>query len=77
MSLKIQTYRIGTPRNRSEGLRIGTVRFLPRGVKKSDYSKRDLFDIWLPLVAPSRELLRELSSGNKTRTQFFVPIAPR
>jgi uncharacterized protein YeaO (DUF488 family) len=71
MKPKLQTYQIGTPREIGEGLRIGTVRFLPRGVKKADYAKLDLFDVWLPTLAPSRELLKEFTSGKKTALQFF------
>jgi uncharacterized protein YeaO (DUF488 family) len=55
--MAIRVVRIGTPRVRGEGLRIGTVRLLPRGVKKEDYSKRDFFDVWLPEVAPTGELV--------------------
>ena len=51
MSLRI--VRLGSPRLRGEGLRIGTVRFLPRGVRKDQYAKRDFFDVWLPNLAPS------------------------
>jgi uncharacterized protein YeaO (DUF488 family) len=69
--LKVTTYRIGTPRKKNEGLRIGTVRFLPRGVPKREYAKRDLFDVWLPLVAPSRELVKAFTSGKKSAGQFF------
>jgi len=58
--IKLGTFRIGTPRNTKEGLRIGTVRFLPRGVKKEDYARLDYFDVWFPLLAPSTELLRWL-----------------
>jgi uncharacterized protein YeaO (DUF488 family) len=57
--LHLKTFRIGTPRQRGEGLRIGTVRFLPRGVRKQDYARLDYFDLWLPSLAPSRELLSE------------------
>jgi len=53
----IRVVRIGTPRARGEGVRVGTVRLLPRGVRKEDYAKRDFFDAWLPEVAPSRELV--------------------
>jgi len=53
----IRVVRIGTPRARGEGVRVGTVRLLPRGVRKEDYAKRDFFDVWLPDVAPSRELV--------------------
>ncbi len=53
MSLKLTTYRLGEPRTKGEGLRIGTVRYLPRGVKKEDYARLDYFDVWLPILAPS------------------------
>jgi len=53
----IQVVRLGTPRTRGEGVRVGTVRLLPRGVRKEDYAKRNFFDVWLPEVAPSRELV--------------------
>ena len=53
----IQVVRLGTPRARGEGLRLGTVRLLPRGVRKQDYAKKNFFDVWLPEVAPSRELV--------------------
>lgn len=72
MSLQLSTVRIGSPRQRGEGLRLGTVRYLPRGVKKSDYSKRDLFDVWLPNLAPSRELLRAFMDDNLTVRTFFA-----
>lgn len=53
----IRVVRIGTPRGRGEGVRVGTVRLLPRGVRKEDYAKRDFFDVWLPEVSPTRELV--------------------
>lgn len=55
---QIRTYRAGSPRQPGEGLRIGTVRFLPRGVPKRDWARRDYFDVWFPNLAPSRELIR-------------------
>ncbi len=54
MTLRI--VRLGTSRARGEGLRLGTVRRLPRGVRKADYAKEDWFDLWLPELAPSDEL---------------------
>ena len=72
--MALSTFRIGTPRARGEGLRIGTVRFLPRGVKKADYARRDYFDVWLPQLAPSRELFRWFTSEDWTDArgrQFF------
>ena len=61
-SSNLGTFRVGTPRKRGEGLRVGTVRFLPRGVKKEDYARLDYFDVWFPLLAPSAELLRWMKS---------------
>jgi uncharacterized protein YeaO (DUF488 family) len=58
LQLKIKTCRFGESRNRGEGLRIGTVRYLPRGVKKIDLAKKDYFDIWFPTLAPSKELIK-------------------
>src|SRR5512143_154895 len=55
---RIATYRAGTPRRPGDGLRIGTVRFLPRGVPKRDWARRGYFDVWFPNLAPSRELIR-------------------
>lgn len=56
------TFQVGSPRKRGEGLRVGTVRFLPRGVKKEDYARLDYFDVWFPLLAPSSELLKWLKA---------------
>jgi uncharacterized protein YeaO (DUF488 family) len=59
---KLATFQIGSPRKPGEGLRVGTVRFLPRGVKKEDYARLGYFDVWFPLLAPSSELLKWLKS---------------
>ena len=55
--MAVRVVRLGTPRRAREGLRLGTVRRLPRGVKKADYAKRDYFDLWFPEIAPSQALL--------------------
>ena len=55
MSLRI--VRLGEPRVPEEGVRLGTVRRPPRGVKKEDYARLDYFDLWLPDLAPSAELV--------------------
>jgi uncharacterized protein YeaO (DUF488 family) len=49
--------RLGSPRTAGEGVRLGTVRRPPRGVPKNEYSSRDYFDLWLPDLAPSADLL--------------------
>lgn len=55
--MAVRVVRLGSARQRSEGLRLGTVRLLPRGVRKQNYSRLNYFDIWLPEVAPSRALV--------------------
>jgi uncharacterized protein YeaO (DUF488 family) len=55
--MAIRVVRLGTPRGRGEGLRLGTVRRPPRGVKKTDFAKRNYYDLWLPLLAPSQPLV--------------------
>jgi uncharacterized protein YeaO (DUF488 family) len=71
MALHLRTVRIGSPRQPQEGIRIGTVRFLPRGVPKSEYRKRNLFDVWLPVLSPSRELLNTFLRGKLSPAKFF------
>ena len=53
----IRSVRLGTPRVKGEGLRIGTVRRPPRGVPKSEHASRDFYDVWLPELSPSEELV--------------------
>jgi len=57
--MPVRIIQLGTPRRRGEGLRIGTVRRPPRGVRKAQYARRDWFDVWLPNLAPSASLMRE------------------
>jgi uncharacterized protein YeaO (DUF488 family) len=71
MSLMFRTVRIGSPREPGEGLRIGAVRFLPRGVPKAEYAQRDLFDVWLPILSPSRELLAAFRDQKTSSAKFF------
>jgi uncharacterized protein YeaO (DUF488 family) len=53
----IRVVRLGSPRAGDEGLRLGTARRPPRGVKKQDYAKRNYFDVWFPDLAPSQPLV--------------------
>ena len=55
--MAIQIVRLGSPRGRGEGLRIGTVRRPPRGVAKAEHASRDFYDVWLPELAPSEALV--------------------
>ena len=56
--MPIRIVRLGTPRVAGEGLRLGTVRRPPRGVRKEDYARLDYYDLWLPDLAPSAELVK-------------------
>jgi len=56
--MAIKIVRLGTQRSRGEGLRIGTVRRPPRGVPKSEFASQNWYDVWLPNVAPSAELMK-------------------
>ncbi len=56
--MAIRIVRLGSPRSAGEGLRIGTVRRPPRGVKKEELALRDFYDVWFPNLAPSEALLK-------------------
>jgi uncharacterized protein YeaO (DUF488 family) len=54
--MAIRVVRLGMTRTADEGLRLGTVRRPPRGVRKQDWGRRDYFDVWVPELAPSEDL---------------------
>ena len=62
--MSIRIIRLGTERLKAEGLRIGTVRRPPRGVPKSEYAKQNWYDVWLPNVAPTPELMKLAHSAD-------------
>ena len=75
VKLKLSTFQIGAPAKRGEGLRIGATRLPPRGVPKSKWKIGGYFDVWLPVIAPSRQLLhwikqRDINDPNVRRTFF-------
>jgi uncharacterized protein YeaO (DUF488 family) len=55
--MSIVVLRLGSPRRPNEGLRLGTVRRPPRGVPKAEFATRDFYDVWLPVLSPSQELV--------------------
>jgi uncharacterized protein YeaO (DUF488 family) len=57
--MSLHVVRLGSPRRRGEGLRLGTVRRPPRGVPKERFARDDWYDVWLPQLAPSAELVAE------------------
>jgi uncharacterized protein YeaO (DUF488 family) len=69
----VRIVRLGTPRVRNEGLRIGTVRRPPRGVPRSEFARRDWYDVWYPNLAPSPDCMKLAQSARSPRdwAQFF------
>jgi uncharacterized protein YeaO (DUF488 family) len=64
--MSIHIVRLGTPRARDEGLRIGTVRRPPRGVPKSQFASQNWYDVWFPNLAPSVETMKAAQSATTT-----------
>jgi uncharacterized protein YeaO (DUF488 family) len=56
--MPIRIVRLGSARERGEGLRLGTVRHPPRGVPKDQHAARNFYDVWVPELAPSAALLK-------------------
>ena len=61
--MSIRIVRLGSARAKDEGLRIGTVRRPPRGVPKTEFAKRDFYDVWLPNLSPSAALVSEAQAA--------------
>jgi uncharacterized protein YeaO (DUF488 family) len=55
--VSLRIVRLGDRREPQEGLRIGTVRRPPRGVRKERYASDGWFDLWYPELAPSAALM--------------------
>jgi uncharacterized protein YeaO (DUF488 family) len=79
--MAIRIVRLGMPRARGEGPRLGTVRRPPRGVRKADFARRDYYDQWLPLLSPSAPLVkRALVNWEKFKRDYrreMAAAAPR
>ena len=54
----LRVVRLGTPRARDEGIRIGTVRRPPRGVPKAQFASGNWYDVRYPNFAPSDAAVR-------------------
>lgn len=68
--MPIRVVQLGSPRADGEGLRLGTVRRPPRGVRKEDYARGDYFDVWMPDLAPSPPLVKWALSEPFTPTRW-------
>ena len=67
----VRVVRLGTPRVKSEGLRIGTVRRPPRGVPKTEFARQNWYDVWFPNLAPSVETMK-LGQQAESAAQWSV-----
>lgn len=56
--MSVRIVRLGSPRARGEGTRLGTVRRPPRGVPKAQYAAQNWYDVWFPNLAPSVETMK-------------------
>lgn len=85
--MAIRVVRLGSPRGKGEGLRLGTVRRPPRGVPKAEFASRDFYDVWLPDLAPGEELVKAAQAAaderawkafeRKYRAEMGAPHAAR
>jgi uncharacterized protein YeaO (DUF488 family) len=84
--MAIRVVRLGSPRLATEGLRVGTVRRPPRGVRKEDFASQDYFDVWLPELSPTAEVVswamsepwtdkRWATFSRRYRTEMAAPAA--
>jgi uncharacterized protein YeaO (DUF488 family) len=65
--MAIRIVRLGSARERGEGLRLGTVRHPPRGVPRDEHASRDFYDVWVPELAPSAALLTRGQTADSAR----------
>lgn len=65
--MSIRVIQLGSPRIPEEGLRIGTVRRPPRGVARERLADDNWYDIWLPQLAPSTDLVKQAQAATSPR----------
>jgi uncharacterized protein YeaO (DUF488 family) len=65
--MAIRIVRLGSDRMQGEGLRIGTVRRPPRGIRKADFAAKNYYDLWLPALSPSAEAVTQALSARLDR----------
>jgi uncharacterized protein YeaO (DUF488 family) len=66
--MAIRIVRLGSPRAQGEGLRVGTVRRPPRGVRKEEYAAKNIYDVWFPNLSPSEALLKKALSADDEKS---------
>jgi uncharacterized protein YeaO (DUF488 family) len=66
--MAIRIVKLGSPRAQGEGLRVGTVRRPPRGVRKEEYAAKNIYDVWFPNLSPSEALLKKALSADDEKS---------
>ena len=61
--MSIRIVQLGSPRLPAEGVRIGTVRRPPRGVRKDLYAEDNWYDVWYPELSPTPQLMAQAKAG--------------
>ena len=71
--MTVRIVRLGQPRMKNEGTRLGTVRRPPRGVRKQDFARLDWYDVWFPVLAPSLGSMKlALAAENDRQWKAFA-----
>ena len=71
--MAVHIVRLGSPRGATRrSSDSGTVRRPPRGVPKTEYASRDIYDVWLPNLAPSEELVKLALGADERDWKTFV-----
>jgi uncharacterized protein YeaO (DUF488 family) len=65
--MTVRIVKLGSPRLSGEGVRIGTVRRPPRGVRKDEYASQNWYDVWFPNLAPSAAAVAFAQTASTTR----------
>jgi uncharacterized protein YeaO (DUF488 family) len=65
--MSVRIVRLGSARQPGEGLRLGTVRYPPRGVPKDQHAAQAWYDVWLPGLAPSAATVKRARAATSDR----------
>jgi uncharacterized protein YeaO (DUF488 family) len=73
--MAIRIVRLGSRRKRGEGVRLGTVRRPPRGVPRARYAADDWFDVWLPNLSPSAQMMKDREAWQPFARRFKAEMS--
>jgi uncharacterized protein YeaO (DUF488 family) len=65
--MALHIIRLRSDEIRSERLRLGTVRRPPRGVPKERIAADGWYDLWLPQLAPSAQLVKQAQGATTVK----------